>query len=200
MDRLPRSAHIATVYVTIVSIFLGLALEDLVSIVRSIEHPTLFEWAVAVFVVHIILNAWVGFSSLAISIQLVPNPWDAANVFLLSAAHFSLNSFVGAEPHMFFGAAGIYMFVGGLTLLYNVYRASTDPGSGVIVKNFYLLLFLNVWGGCSYLLFAYLAYEQLLGDTIELIIALFSIPTATLWLWVFWRAWSRSSIEQTEGT
>ncbi len=193
MDRIPRSAHFATVYVTIVSVLLGLALEDLVSIVRELETMGIFEWACVLFVVHIILNAWVGFSSLAISLQLEPNPWDAANIFILSAAHFSLNSFVGSEPYLFFGAAGLYMLVAGTTLLYNVYRAAQDVESGVEIRSFYLLLFLNVWGGTSYLLFAYLALENITSQNVEAGIAIFSIPCATLWLWVFWRSWSSLS-------
>jgi hypothetical protein len=91
--EVPRN-NFATVYVTVASVLIGLALEDLVSIVRRIEHRDALVWLATVFVVHIIMNAWLGYSSVAISVNLELNPWDALNVFLLPASHFVLNSCV----------------------------------------------------------------------------------------------------------
>jgi len=178
--------------VTVASVLLGLALEDLVSVVRSIEHRDSFVWITSAFIVHIIMNAWIGYSSVAIAVTLEPNPLDALNVFVLSASHFALNSFVGAEPASFFLAAGAYSLTGGGITYYNSWRASQDPLSGSSPAVFRRVIALNFSGAVVFLCVGLLSGRGMLSEAVQLVCLSGSIPFATLWLIEFWRAWSQA--------
>ena len=184
--------HFPTVYVTVASVLLGLALEDLVSVVREIEQRDAFVWITATFIVHIIMNAWIGYSSVAIVVALEPNPWDALNVFVLSASHFALNSFVGAEPASFFLAAAAYSVTGGAITYYNSWRASQDPLSGSSPAFFRRVIALNLLGAAVFFCVGLLSRHGILSETVQLVCVSCSIPFATLWLIEFWRAWSQA--------
>ena len=186
------SVQFATVYVTVASVLLGLALEDLVSVVRGIEDRDTFVWIASVFIVHIIMNAWIGYSSVAIAVNLQPNPWDALNVFLLSASHFALNSFVGADPGHFFVAAGVYSLTGGAITYYNTWRASHDPSSGISPAGFRGVFLLNGVGGIFFLGVGLLSLSSALPEVSQLLGIGVAIPFATGWLVEFWRSWSRA--------
>ncbi len=181
----------ATVYVTIASVLLGLALEDLAGVVRGIEHRDAFVWITSIFIVHITMNAWIGYSSIAISVSLEPNPWDALNVFVLAASHFALNSFVGAQPTYFFFATAVYSLTGGAITQYNVWRASQDPRAGLTPAPFRRVVVLNVCGAAAFAALGGLSSRGALSPQGELICVASALPFATAWLVMFWRSWAR---------
>ncbi len=184
-----RHSHFATVYVTIASVLLGLALEDLVSIVRGIENRDAFVWLTSIFIVHITMNAWIGYSCVAISVSLEPNPWDALNVFLLAGSHFVLNSFVEAQPTHFFFAAGAYSLTAGGITRYNVWRASQDREAGLSLGSFRRVVAVNICGGAAFLALGALSSNGVLSPGVQLACVAGSLPFATGWLILFWRAW-----------
>ena len=71
----------STVYITIVSIFLGLAMEDLYSKFGSIEEPDFYSYVIVMLVSLLVINLWIAYSNMAISIRLIPIPMDAFMVF-----------------------------------------------------------------------------------------------------------------------
>jgi uncharacterized membrane protein YjfL (UPF0719 family) len=104
MNKNEIKQHYATVYITLISILLGIALGDLVSVFRSLSNPTYFEWLSLIYIVLIIMNTWIAYSLHAISIKAIPNPADAINVFVISIAHFVLNSFLGKDHYLIYCA------------------------------------------------------------------------------------------------
>jgi len=186
---LKRSNHFATVYVTIASILLGLALEDLVSLVREIHDRDLFVWLETIFIVHIIMNAWVGYSTIAISLNIEPIPFDAVNIFALSAAHFALNTFVGGDLGHFFLAIGIYSFVAGGVVKYQIFRASSDPAINLLPEPGRRIFVLNMLGGVYFVAVGLASGSFEFGDTFKATLLCSSMPFATLWLIMFWKYW-----------
>ena len=184
----------SAIYVTIVSVMLGLALDDIVSIMRSIEDTNLFNWLTAAFGVHVILNAWVGYSSTAAILRLVPSVWDALNVFALSVAHFGLNSAIGEEPIVFFYAAACYSAIAGGVTYYNVWRANQDDAVDLRVDSFRVVIGVNAGGAVAFLLAAILTQALFLDASVQTAIVALGLPFATLWMFVFLKVWRANGL------
>lgn len=182
----------SAVYVTIVSVMLALVLEDLVSIMRGIEQPGLFHWLTAAFVVHVIFNAWVGYSATASVLRLVPNIWDSLNVFVLSLAHFALNSSIGQRPVVFFYTAGCYSAVGGMVTFYNAWRAAQDRDTGLESRRFRPVVCINIAGAAGYALAGALTQVGAVDYAGQIALTAIGLPFASLWLFVYLRMWNAS--------
>lgn len=191
-DRLKR--NFSTIYITIVSVMLGLALEDLISIVRDLDELDVFTLITAGVVVHVIFNAWVAYSVTASGARLVPSVWDALNVFLLSFTHFGLNSSIGKPPVMFFLSAGIYTLIAGAVVYYNTWRINMDDDVDYDHTKFRALIAVNLFGGVGFLATAALTQTGVLTPQLQLFSAALGLPFAFLWLFVFLRTWKASGL------
>ena len=191
-DRLEE--NYSTIYITIVSVLLGLALDDIVSILRNLESINFFNWLTAAFSVHVIFNAWVGYSAAASIARLVPSVWDALNVFTLSVAHFALNSAIGEEPTVFFYSASCYSAVAGGVTYYNVWRADQDESINIRPGMFFRVIGINVAGALGFLAAGVLTQAVFLSATVQNAIVVLGIPFATLWLFVFLRVWKANDL------
>ena len=184
----------SAIYITIVSVMLGLALDDIVSTMRGIDDRNLFDWLTAAFGVHVIFNAWVGYSLAASIARLVPSIWDALNVFALSVGHFALNSAIGAEPGTFlFVAAGYSAVAGGVTA-YNVWRANHDDAIEVQFRSFRAVLAINAGGTVLFVVAGVLAQTAMTTPVFQASIVALGIPFATLWIVAFLRAWRKAGL------
>lgn len=191
-DRLQE--NYSAIYVTLVSVMLGLALDDIVSIMRTIEDLNLFNWLTALFSVHVIFNAWVGYSSAASIVRLVPSVWDALNVFVLTVAHFALNSAIGEEPIIFFYSAACYSAIAGGVTYYNVWRVDQDDAVKFRLSTFHIILRINAIGAAAFLIAGILAQTIELTGPVQTIIVTLGIPFATLWLFVFLKVWRANGL------
>lgn len=181
--------HFGTVYITLVSVLLGLALDDLVSVLRDIEQRDAFVWLTSIFVVHIIMNAWIAYTSTAIRLRLEPHPWDALGVFALSGAHFAINSFVGSEAMPFLAAVGVYSLTASATVYGAILRGRQDPDFDFPPSGFRPVIALNIGAGIAFLSFAVLSWLGVASRQMQLVFVASSIPYASLWLFLFWRSW-----------
>jgi len=191
-DRLED--NYSAIYVTLVSVMLGLALDDIVSIMRGIEELTLFNWLTAVFSVHVIFNAWVGYSSAVSTVRLVPSVWDALNVFILSVAHFALNSAIGEQPIVFFYSAACYSAIAGSVVYYNVWRVNQDDAITLDLSTFRIILWINGTGSAVFLCAGILAHQNITTPAVQSFIVALGIPFATLWLYTFLKVWRANGL------
>lgn len=173
---------------------LGLALDDTVSIMRSIEDLNLFNWLTAVFSVHVIFNAWVGYSSAASIVRLVLSVWDALNVFVLSIAHFALNSAIGEEPIVFFYSAACYSAIAGGVTYYKVWRVDQDDTVKLELSTFHIILWINAIGAAAFLVAGILTQTMTLSSPVQTAIVALGIPFATLWIFVFLKIWRANGL------
>jgi hypothetical protein len=185
-------SNYSAIYVTIVSVMLALVLEDLVSIMRDIVHPGLFHWLTAAFVVHTIFNAWVGYSATASVLRLVPSIWDSLNVFVLSLAHFALNSSIGQRPVVFFYTVACYSAIGGAVTFYNAWRAAQDRDTGLESRRFRPIIYINAAGAAGYALAGALTQSGIVETGGQIVLTAAGLPFASLWLVTFLRAWNAS--------
>ena len=143
----------------------------------------------SVFVVHIIMNAWIAYTSTVIELSLEPHPWDALNVFVLSAAHFAINSFVGTDVPPFLAAVGVYSLTAAATVYGAMLRSRRDPDFSFPSARFRPVIGLNIAAGAIFLLFAWFSSSGVVSRQVEFVFVVVSIPYATLWLLLFWRGW-----------
>lgn len=184
----------SAIYITLVSVMLGLALDDVVSILRGIEDLTLFNWVTAAFSVHVIFNAWVGYASAASAVRLVPSVWDALNVFVLSVAHFALNSAIGEEPIVFFYSASCYSAIAGGVVYYNAWRVDQDDAIQLDLATFRSILWINAIGSAVFLVAGILTHQALLTSAVQTLIVALGIPFATLWIYTFLKVWNANGL------
>jgi hypothetical protein len=192
--------HFGTIYITLASVLLGLALGDLVSIVRSSDYRDPFVWVTSIFVVHIIMNAWIAYSSTAIIVAIEPHPWDALNVFALSAAHFAINSFVGPDAAPFLAAVGVYSLTAAATVFAAKLRVRRDPDFELPPAAFRPVIALNIGAGVYFLSLAAVSGAAGASRTLKLLFVASSLPYASAWLFLFWKSWTavRSNFREHE--
>ncbi len=115
------SSQFPTVYITFLSILVGLALEDLFSSVKATEE--LFQlsstaavvWLQVLFSLMATIGAWMHYSTVAMLRNSVAQPIDAINILQLTISLFVLNACIGIETTgLFWLAAAFYLFTGAL--------------------------------------------------------------------------------------
>lgn len=183
--------HYSTVYITLISILLGIALGDLIGVFRSISSPTYFEWLSLLYIVLIIMNTWIAYSLHSISIKAIPTPADAINVFTISIAHFVLNSFLGKEHYLIYCAVAFYSIVSIFTFAYLAKRSFNQPEDKYKVKKFRKLIAFNSIGVIVTLVIAYLSYQQFLSKMAEIIIFGLGYFFVIMWLYLYWNTWKK---------
>ena len=124
-----------SVYLTLVSIIVALALEDLFSLVRDIygvgvpETGAVLLWLQIVGAFGAALSVWVGYCHILITTRWILGIWDALSVMSLLIVLFVINTTVGVEnPAWWFFAMGALPLAGGIILYINLRRAATEPG------------------------------------------------------------------------
>jgi hypothetical protein len=197
-------ANHAAVYLTLVSVVVALAFEDLLSQVR--ESPDLWKadaaavrlWLKVSVAFVAAFGLWVGYSSLVVSLHWILGIWDAAQVFLLAVFLYALNSlafFDTGHPLLYVG--GLFISSGNVVLLANLKRAQRYRENRVILERSSYrspLAFGFMLGGVALLLAVY-SHARLASPVAESAFHLAFSVGLFVWLSLFVRAWRRSVSE-----
>ena len=189
------------VYLTLVSIIVALALEDLLSLVREIyrvgepEAITVLLWLQIVGAFSAAFATWVGYCHILITTRWILGIWDALSVMTLLVTLFLINSFVGAEsPAWWFSALGAQSIAGGIILYVNMRRASMEPGiihDAMPAPNSWPVYHL-ILSGALILLFALLVSLDLVSDFVALLLTASAIFFIVSWAFLWVHAWRKS--------
>jgi hypothetical protein len=90
------------VYVTLISILLGFAIEDLINRIRELSSINIYAVLVAISILCAIFAAWTGYSFVSMTQERLPRLLDCVNVFVLAFGVYLLNSTLGMEIWFFF--------------------------------------------------------------------------------------------------
>ena len=191
MNKEEIKSHFSTVYITLISILLAIALGDLVSVFRDLKNPGYFEWLSLIYIVLIILNSWVAYSLHAISVKLIPVPADAINVFAISVAHFALNSFIGKPHYQVYYAVAFYSIISFFTISYIIKRANHYSKNKFVYKPYIKVLGINIIGVILVLIIAFLSYKGFLSITSEIILFVIGYLFVLIWLYLYWKTWKK---------
>lgn len=195
-----RDSH-PSVYLTMVSIIVALALEDLFSLVREIytvagpEAVTVLLWLQILGAFSSAFATWVGYCHIFITTRWILGIWDALSVMTLLVTLFLINSFVGAENSAWwFCAMGAQSFAGGTILYVNMRRARIEPGvahDAMPAPNSWPVYHLMICG-CLLLIFALLVFRGVVSDFVVALFAAAAIFFVVSWAFVWVRAWRKS--------
>jgi hypothetical protein len=204
-DREALRKHIrdnhTSVYLTLVSVIVALALGDLFSQVREIYVTAGFEATSALLWLQIVgafgaaFGVWVGYCHIFITTRWILGIWDALSVMSLLIALYVINTTVGAaNPAWWFFALGVHHIAGGIILFVNMRRARAEPDTvndalpaPYSLPFFYLIFF----GGLS-LFFGLLVFMRMVGDSISVLFASVTTIAGIYWSFLWVKAWRKS--------
>ena len=191
----------AAVFLTLVSVVVALALEDLLSQVR--ESPVLWQadaaavrlWIKVFLAFNAAFTMWVAYSAFILSLRWVFGVWDAAQVFFLAIFLYIFNTVAFFEAgHFLLYTAALYSLSGSGVLLTNLRRASHYPENQEILRRgaYRSTLWFGVANGGAILVFAILVHTRTAGVIAESAFDVYSIISLSIWLWFFMHEWRRS--------
>lgn len=190
----------ASVYLTIVSVIVALALGDLFTQVReiygsggAISAPVLL-WAQVISAFSAALCVWVGYCHIFITVSWILGIWDALSVMILLIALFLINTTVGLESSAWwFWAVGFATLCGGAILYVNMRNARLKSGLGIDAlpnPSSWPVIYLFLFGSLS-VLYGGLVFFQAIGRALELLLAVTVAITSMYWPFLWVKAWRR---------
>ena len=190
----------ASVYLTIVSVIVALALGDLFTQVREIYSsgeatiaPVLL-WVKVISAFSAALCVWVGYCHIFITVSWILGIWDALSVMILLIALFLINTTVGLDSSAWwFWAVGFTTLCGGAILYVNMKNAQLKSGLGIHAlpnPNSWPVIYLFLFGILSGF-YGCLVFFQAIGRTVELLLAVTVAVTSTYWPFLWVKAWRK---------
>ena len=204
-DREKLKQHIrnnhTSVYLTLVSVIVALALGDLFSQVREIyvkagiEATSALLWLQIVGAFGAAFGVWVGYCHIFITTRWVLGIWDALSVMSLLIALYLINTTVGAaNPAWWFFALGIHHIAGGIILFVNMHRAREEPDivNDALPAPYSLPFYYLIFFGSLALLFGLLVFKGLVGDSVSVLFASVTTVFGIYWSFLWVKAWRKS--------
>ncbi|MGI9316557.1 MAG: hypothetical protein ACR2QW_04415 [bacterium] len=195
-----RDNH-TSVYLTIVSIIVALALGDLFTQVREIYKvggtgvSSVLLWLQIIGAFSAAFNVWVGYCHIFITVAWILGIWDALSVMLLLIVLYLINTTVGAENSAWWlGAMSIIFLAGGCILYVNLQRAKAGEGAindALPEPKSMPFVFMIVAGGLM-LFFSFLVFAEIVSDFTELVFAATTTVAAAYWPFLWVKTWRKS--------
>jgi len=193
--------NFTSVYLTLVSIIVALALGDLVTQVRAIysvagpEATTALLWLQVIGAFGAAFGVWVGYCHIFITTRWILGIWDALSVMTLLIALYLINSTVGLDnPAWWFFALGAHHIAGGVILFVNMRRARTEPDivhDALPAPHSWPFYYLMIFGSLA-LIFGLLIFTDTVGGSTTVSFAAVTSLCGTYWSFLWVRAWRKS--------
>jgi hypothetical protein len=192
IDEQRLQESFAPIYVTLTSVLLGLAMEDLVSQVRSAQVYDALLLGVALYGLATAVAIWTGYAFVAITQTRRPHVLDSLNVFGLSLGVFYLNTSIDRSPAFFFLAVGVYNAAALYAVHFNIgllERALSFVPSRRDRAGLYVGI-----AACAvtYPILSALSYGDRLPALLERIAIFAPTLVSVHWVIAFYRFWSRN--------
>jgi hypothetical protein len=184
-DRFP------TIYITLISVLLAIAMEDTVSQLRDGEAGDWFNWAIAFYVGMTSFSAWTGYSFVAIVQQRRPRLLDSVNVFAIAAGMIAINTTIDQAHFWFFFSVAIYCLIAIYAIYYNFNMLGEAAPYELQFRDWAVCLFQPLPYFFIYAPLAWLAYQGALDPEVEIAFAYFALTQPATWAVLFYHAWKR---------
>ena len=180
-----------SVYITLISILLGFAVEDVVTLLREIAPIDIYSVLSAGGILSGIIAAWIGYSFVSMTQERLPRVLDAVHVFFLAFGFYVLNTTLGMEIWWFFSALSVIHGVALFATIYNVnilvQSISTPYDRRTFLPNSLVFLVALV----IYPMAAWMSAKGILPGEIELTLIAYYTVSNILWAYFFYRGWSK---------
>jgi hypothetical protein len=180
-----------SVYITLISILLGFAIEDVITRLRELAPLDPHTLLTAAALLSIIFSAWTGYSFISMTQQRLPRLLDSINVFLLALAIYMMNSTLGLEIWIFFCAAAIYLAIAIFSTIYNYQIFLENLSASYSWRIFSINVWISVLSVVICANAAWMSKQGLLPYILELCLIASLIIIASLWTYFFYKTWTK---------
>jgi hypothetical protein len=180
-----------SVYITLISVVLGFAIEDLITSLRALHSINVYSALTGVGIIAAIFTGWTGYSFVAMTQERMPNVSDGLNVFLIGLSFYLLNTTIGHEVWHFFAALSIYECFVLFASLYNLRQFIHSISGSYSWRDFHWNLFLTVSLILMCPVAAYMSANEMLAPGIEISVLAYFILANILWTYFFYKFWCR---------
>jgi hypothetical protein len=180
-----------SVYITLISILFGFAVEDVISRLREIAPIDLYTALSAIGILSGVIAGWIGYSFVSMTQERLPRVVDAVHVFFLAFGFYLLSTTLGMEVWCFFAALCLYHAAALFATIYNgnilIQSFSTTYDWKLFLPDRLLVVICLVLFPVG----AWMSLKGMLPSEVELsLIAYYSISNI-LWTYFFYRGWSK---------
>jgi hypothetical protein len=180
-----------SVYITLISILFGFAVEDVISRLRELAPLDIYTVLSAVGVLSGIIVAWIGYSFVSMTQERLPKLTDSVNVFILAFCFYILITTLGMEIWWFFAALCVYQCAALFATIYNgnilLQSLSTAYDLRIFLPNILVVAVSLV----IYSVGAWTSHKGMLPPEIELSVIVYYFISNILWVYFFYRGWSK---------
>jgi hypothetical protein len=180
-----------SVYITLISILLGFAVEDVIGQLREIAQINIYLALSAIGILSGVIAAWIGYSFVSMTQERLPRVLDAVHVFFLAFGFYILNTTLGMEVWRYFSALFVIHVVALFATIYNVnilmQSLSTGDNWRIFLPNSLVFLIAII----IYPIAAWMSFNATLPRGIELSLIAYYTISNILWAYFFYRGWSK---------
>ena len=179
-----------SVYITLVSVLLGFAVEDVVNRLREIAQPEVLTFLAAGGILSGIIAGWIGWSFVSMTQERLPRVWDAVHVFLMAFCFYILISTLGMEVWCFFLALAVYSVFATVATAYNGIILSQSLTHGIVLGVFRWNVMLTVSNFVIYSVAAWMSKQEMLNSSTEIFLIVYYGLTNITWIYFLYKGWS----------
>ncbi|MEH6569588.1 MAG: hypothetical protein V7709_10955 [Halioglobus sp.] len=188
-----------TVYITFLSVVIGLALEGWVSILST--TPQLFTitfkstilWLQMFQNLLFIIVAWVAYTQIAMVRRSIPSPFDAIQVLGFTLTLFLLNAAIGHSLALYNYAWAAYLLIGGLATYFAVGQLKGEGKEFETyvskIQSWRGPLALNAGGGLVCVGFGLGLEYDLVPPELQIIVLIIGATGVIMWMVIMHRIW-----------
>ena len=179
-----------SVYITLVSVLLGFAVEDVVNRLREIAQLEVLTFLAAGGILTGIIAGWIGWSFVSMTQERLPRVWDAVHVFLMAFCFYILISTLGMEVWCFFLALAVYSVFATVATAYNGIILSQSLTHGIVLGVFRWNVMLTVSNFVIYSVAAWMSKQEMLTSSTETFLIVYYGLTNITWIYFLYKGWS----------
>lgn len=180
-----------SIYITLVSILLGFAVEDVINRLREIAPVDLFTSLAAAGILSGIIAGWIGWSFVSMTQERLPSVWDALHVFFMAFCFYALISTLGSEIWWFFLALSVYHAFSALATIYNANILLKSLSAPYDWRFFRWNILIAVVSVVLYSVGAWMSMKKMLPYSAEIFLVICYSIGNIAWLYFIQKNWSR---------
>ena len=180
-----------SVYITLISILLGFAVEDLIGSLRELAPLDIYTSLTAVGILTGVFAAWTGYSFVSMTQERLPKILDGANVFYFALGIYLMISTMGMEKWYLFATISIYLCGALIGCIYNFNLLLTTVSSSYDLRVFRWDLSVIATGILVYPGASWMSMRGMLSSGVELFLIAYFTIINILWVYFFYKAWSK---------
>lgn len=180
-----------TIYVTLISVLLGLALEDLLSLLRTVDINDPWVWIVGVSLLSFYVAVWTGYAFLAITQKRRPRLLDTINVFFVSVGLRLLNDSVTRPHAYFFFAVSMYYTASMFAVWYNLGMLRKILPYETSFADYRWSILTLVPHVVGFPIIGLLSVQGMLSTVSQMMFGATALVSSIAWAWTFYNMWTR---------